>query len=125
MSQTADQKPPVPDRQHVEERRHDRLIEYVKHLTTLSTGGILLQVAFLEKLFPQPRWRALVVLSLLALAISVMASVAAYTMLLNDISEIEEENRQYVTNLMVVIWLGFLIGIISIGVFGIRNIIAP
>jgi len=29
----------------------------MKHLTTLSTGSVLLLVTFLEKLFSSPRWR--------------------------------------------------------------------
>ena len=34
--------------------------DYLKHLTTLSTGSILLIATFLEKLFSQPRWKAAV-----------------------------------------------------------------
>ena len=32
------------------------MYEYWKHLSTLSTGSIILLAAFLEKLFIQPRW---------------------------------------------------------------------
>lgn len=54
------------------------LISHLKHVTTLSTGSIFLQVGFLEKVFPHPKWKAFVVLSLLFLTTSI--ALAAYSM---------------------------------------------
>ena len=43
-------------------------IDYAKHLTTLSTGSIVLLTVFAEKVFPTPIWTAL-------MAVSIMGSV--------------------------------------------------
>ena len=37
------------------ESHREHLFDYIKHITTLSTGSILLQLAFLEKVFSQPK----------------------------------------------------------------------
>jgi hypothetical protein len=34
----------------------------LKHLTTLATGAILILIAFLDKAFPQPKWRLFIAL---------------------------------------------------------------
>ena len=49
----------------------------LKHLTTLSTGSILLLVTFLERLFRQPLWPGLVAVSLAGFVTCVVASVLA------------------------------------------------
>ena len=46
------------------------LIEYFKHLTTLSTGSIVLITTFLEKLFANPSWRLAVVISIAGFMLS-------------------------------------------------------
>lgn len=108
-----------------DERLHDRMIEYVKHLTTLSTGSIVLQVAFLEKVFPHPQWRALIVISLCAFGISVLGSVVAYWLLMNELRTYTETQAYRLAGSFIVIWASFLIGIVALGAFGIRNVIAP
>jgi hypothetical protein len=108
-----------------DERYHDRLIEYVKHLTTLSTGSIVLEVAFLERFFPQPKWRALIVVSLVALATSVVASVIAHTALMTEPRKYTQARESTFVFSIAAMWAGFLVGIIALGIFGIRNIIAP
>ena|ERR1043165_3005906 len=116
---------PSSDPETEEQRRtHDRLIEYLKHLTTLSTGTIVLQIAFLEKLFPHPRWKALIVVSLMSLSVSVLGSVAAYTMLLGQTpTELSERQTEILAGLMVSVWAGFLLGILILGVFGVKNLL--
>jgi hypothetical protein len=46
-----------------------------KHLTTLSTGSILLLATLIESLFPNPQWRYLVVIALISFIISTLSAV--------------------------------------------------
>ncbi|MBA2704403.1 MAG: hypothetical protein H0U60_11180 [Blastocatellia bacterium] len=48
-----------------------------KHTTTLSTASVLLLLAFLEKLFPTPRWKFVVVLAFGSFILSIFFSVFA------------------------------------------------
>jgi len=105
--------------------------DYLKHLTTLSTGSIILLAAFLEKLFAQPLWRPLIVLSFLGFILSVIASVAAFSVVLYifPASEIEakaemsESHKTMWALSLLGTWIGFLIGIISFTIFVIRNLL--
>ena len=99
--------------------------ESMKHLTTLNTGSILLLVAFLEKLFLQPKWRALVALTLGTLAVSTLCSVSSMLQSANYIRysgqvvglEMKIKDVVYYSAL-----IAFLIGILSLVFFGIRNL---
>ena len=51
--------------------------DLMKHLTTLSTGSLLLLVAFLEKLFPNPCCRWMIISVLCSLLLSVLGSLLA------------------------------------------------
>ena len=51
------------------------LLEYLKHLTTLSTGSIVLTTTFLEKLFQNPLWKTAVVVSLIGFMTSIISSI--------------------------------------------------
>ena len=51
--------------------------DYFKHLTTLSTGSILIIVAFLEKVFNEPRGSIVVVISLICFAFCLIGSLLA------------------------------------------------
>lgn len=100
--------------------------DYLKHLSTLSTGSIVLEIAFLDKAFPRPQWKAFAIISLIAFTFSVVGSVILYTLGLNhSIGQFKGEGAQVVGcwSLMVT-WGGFLIGISSLTVFAIRNIFA-
>jgi hypothetical protein len=51
--------------------------DWFKHLTTASTGLLLLITALLKAFFPDPRWPLLVAVSLIAFLLSALASVLA------------------------------------------------
>jgi hypothetical protein len=105
--------------------------DYLKHMTTLSTGSIVLIAAFLEKVFTKPLWKGFVVTSLIGFMLSVLSSVVVYTNLL--LFEFPRPNRKsgmpnWAGNLAgigaIATWAGFLIGILSLAVFAIRNFIS-
>jgi len=114
-------------------RRHEWAkfwVDYLKHLTTLSTGSILLVVTFQEKLASRPHWKLAVVATILALLISVLGSVAAFTvMALNVDSWDTNDDPHEQRGLMIArvslyaAWGGFGLGMISLALFAVRNLI--
>ncbi len=106
---------------------HNKIvIDYLKHLTTLSTGAIILQTAFLEKLFPHPKWKAVIVISLLSFAFSVVSSVVAFTVVISTkFADWRGKPEARVGCLAFVgAWGGFLLGIVTLATFAIRNVLS-
>jgi O-antigen/teichoic acid export membrane protein len=68
---------PETDREKSDEEGEKLFFESMKHLTTLSTGSILLLVTFLEKLFSNPRWKALIAVTLVSFVVSIVCSVSS------------------------------------------------
>lgn len=97
--------------------------DYLKHLTTLSTGSIILLAAFLEKLFSQPKWKILVAVSLIGFVLSVIAAVIAHTLMILSFEADEQSDQEgnVVMFSLFAIWLGFLIGIVSLAIFALKN----
>lgn len=102
-------------------------IDYCKHMTTLSTGSIILLATFMEKLFANPCWKPLVVVSFIGFLLSVVSSVTQHTMyVLNGDAfarNVTDWRLTVATIAMIGIWIGFFVGVLSLGVFGIRNLI--
>lgn len=104
-------------------------IDYVKHMTTLSTGSILLLATFLEKLFSKPLWKPFVVAAFCGFLISVISAVLAHTLLVGDRTFFEHpdplDGPQVFTLLVAicVMWLGFLVGVTALAAFAIRNLL--
>jgi len=104
----------------------EQFFDYLKHLTTLSTGSILLEVAFLEKVFSHPKWKACAVISLLSFMISVMASIVVYWhSLMMTFSALGKTDIRRILLLVGLIFTfsGFVLGIVSLTVFAIANLL--
>jgi hypothetical protein len=104
------------------------MADYLKHVTTLSTGSIVLITTFLEKLFAKPEWKIIVVVSIVGFMVSVLSSMIAYTILIlyeNPLNS--EETPTWAAQLgtfgMFSTWIGFLIGILTLAIFALRNFI--
>ena len=84
MSGKTSSRPQIPfdPESEIEQRHIDRLIDYLKQFITLSTGSIILQTAFLEKIFPHPKWKGLIAASLISLTACLISAVGIYTALL-------------------------------------------
>jgi hypothetical protein len=65
------------DREKANQEGEKLVYDSMKHLTTLNTGSILLLVTFLEKLFSNPRWNALIAVSLISFVASIVCSVSS------------------------------------------------
>lgn len=106
--------------------RYKLITDYLKHLTTLSTGSILLLAAFLEKIFPNPSGKMLVIVSLVGFMISVVASIVAYTYAILDFPGDGPRMTRTSTiaggSALMAAWLGFLAGVASMMIFAIVNL---
>jgi hypothetical protein len=99
--------------------------DYFKHLTTLSTGSIVLIATFLDRVFAQPKGKFLAILSIIGFVISVIACVIEQTITLMD--KPGAKRMVWWTTAggvsIVFAWTGFLLGIISLSIFAIRNLL--
>lgn len=95
-----------------------------KHLTTLSTGSILLLVTFLEKLFERPAWKGLVIVSFSSFVITVLASLIVMNVTVGFIREIEIEKRdeKWGNVFVSIASVSFLLGIASLIGFAVKNL---
>jgi|GEM_PF-2398080 len=95
-----------------------------KHLTTLSTGSILLLITFLEKLFSRPSYKWLVPLALCSLFASIFFSFFVMNILASYVRDMGADKRFIKRNMVIIfISLGlFLLGIISLIVFAVVNL---
>ena len=103
-------------------------VRKVPDLTTLSTGSIALEIAFLEKLFVHPKWKVFIAFSLLSFAVSIVTSLICYVILVSlssyAITPIKEAAaRQNVAFIVLTMAIaGFLIGVCTTIVFVLRNL---
>lgn len=116
---------PLTDEENLEYRveRHKAMCEYLKFFITLSTGSIVLLATFLEKLFLQPEWKALVGVSLGGFIISVIAAVISYSFAVLHIGKHMSDSAGglFVSGLLLS-WVTFLVGIVSLAVFTLVNL---
>jgi hypothetical protein len=94
-------------------------------MTTLSTGSILLQLAFLEKVFTQPRWKSLVAISLISFSASIIGAVVVHTTLMGthiDSAKWKRGEKHVVAFGLLSVWMGFLMGVVALVIFAVRNL---
>jgi hypothetical protein len=95
-----------------------------KHLTSLSTGSILILVTFLEKFFKTPEWKFLIAASLVCFILSTVSSYIAMMMIGHAIQQYGEpgETAAYAGAWTVIFAIGtFLLGISIFVVFALKN----
>jgi hypothetical protein len=107
---------------------HKVLYEYLRHLSTLSTGAIVLVGLIIEKVFPQPIWRPLIVLSVASFLFSVVTTVTAYTLIVfnhpGQRRAPESWEKNVTAGAIALTWLSFLVGISALAIFILRNVSA-
>jgi len=104
--------------------------DYFKHLTTLSTGAVVLIATFLEKFAPHPHWRPAVIVSLLGFLAAILGSVAVMTgvtgLAVNAPNRGPEAGGSWVRRAtavgMLAAWLGFVVGITALTIFALKNL---
>lgn len=108
----------------ISEEGQKQLFEYLKHLTTLSSGSIVLLATFLEKVFRNTEWKFLIGIIFVSLSISLFFSVAA--MFLVSYYHVKiDKMAEHVFNMAMkhlsVAYLSFFIGILSLVILGVKN----
>ena len=101
--------------------------DHCKHITTLSSGFILVMVTFLDKLFDIPEWQALVVVSFVAFALSIFFSVVSQAFVIDymyPVAELDTPKKASITwAILLSTWASFTIGAISLIIFAVKNFI--
>jgi hypothetical protein len=96
-----------------------------KHLTTLSTGSILILAMFLDKLVRSPHWHILVPVSVLGFLVSVVASVPVlftYAAFNFQDAHVRRVLEKWGGRAMFVAVGGFLVGVVALAVFAVVNL---
>jgi len=97
------------------------LHDYLKHLTTLSTGSILLIVAFLEKLFLNPEWKFLVAVALLGFTVVIVLALLLQFFILVEMDPDTPDMERTAQICFITLAGSFIVGITSIVVFAFKN----
>ena len=115
----------------IEKAREDGwklLFDMYKHITTLSTGSILILVALLEKLFTNPQWKGLAIIAFGLFVLSIISAVyamASSAHFVKNFSDIKNDPRSKVWNVSDELCaLGFIAGIVCVVIFAIKNLYA-
>lgn len=99
--------------------------DFYKHLTTLSTASILLLVTFIEKIFPQPKWKMLVGVSFILLLISILASLVCMMTIAGFVINKNAVKQSYYHFYSIVACIAtFLGGITSLIIFTMLNFLS-
>jgi len=102
-----------------------QLHDSLKHLTTLTTGSIVVTVTFLEKLFINPEWKTMVVVSMLSFLASLFCSVTGMLLQSIDTMNIESIGCSHdfdrIGKFMAISYYTFFIGIVTLGIFFLKN----
>ena len=98
------------------------LYDYLKHITTLCTGSILILATFLEKLFLNAVWKQLIAWTFIFLILALVISLLTMILAANRVyDEPEEKLEKIMLILFVITIITFVIGIILLSIFSIKN----
>lgn len=100
------------------------VFDYIKHITTLNTGSIVLLTVLLEKFFRAPEWKILIVLTFLGFVMSIITlTFAAFGV----IRSIRTPQKISIGIIRFTSWnfilgiIGFILGIVCLAVFAGKN----
>ena len=99
--------------------------DHFKHLTTLSSGFILVMATMAEKLFKNPGWPILMAVSFLLFVVSIVASLMAQAYYIDSIQNPKDFLGKRTGTITVgatfVAWGAFVLGVLSLVIFALRN----
>jgi ABC-type polysaccharide/polyol phosphate export permease len=102
------------------------VIDYVKHITTLSTGSIVAMTAFLQRLTTN-RWKGMIVISLASFMLAIVGSVVLHTSMIvfgpGRKSPFTKLENFLIPASTLLVWIGFILGTLSLSIFVIRNLL--
>jgi hypothetical protein len=104
-------------------REHAKMMfDYFKHLTTLSTGSVLLLVTLLEKVFLNPRWKLLIAFSYGGFVISILSSVIAMLMLVKLAGKSSDPVMSVLAAGATTALASFFLSILCLAIFAVKNL---
>ena len=131
MSETKDQIINEPTEYTVKQkaREEGRKLQYdfFKHLTTLSTGSILLFITLVEKLFANPKWKLFIAVAFGAFVLSILFSIITMICLAASVLYLGEafHLKKTIDRILLIGFTcaagGFVIGVLCLIVFALRN----
>ena len=95
-----------------------------KHLTTISTGSILILATFIEKFFQNPNWKGLIAFTFVSLMICTYTSVIEMFRISHEgvAGKPSNKKRPLWSKMVPLLSCGcFLLGILSLVVFSMKN----
>ncbi len=103
------------------------VFDHTKHLTTLSTGSILMIIAFYKELSSNHVWTYMVGVGLVAFIFSILASTIAQVVTIKlpstqKTDALTEKKDNMAALPFIISWATFLIGIIFLCVYGVKNL---
>lgn len=104
----------------------DAQVEYVKYLTTLSTGAIVILVSFLDRIVTQPAWIGLIGISLCGFLVTILFNLFMMLVLAANAEGSIDGDSWIVTLANWANFLGFftfLIALVCLVVFAFKNIL--
>jgi hypothetical protein len=107
----------------MQKEKHKAFAEYLRFLTTLSTGSIVLLTTFLGRVDTQPKLGFLIGVALASFMISVFSCVVAYTLTIMNFGEyVGGWSIKLVVGAMTITWVSFLVAISALTIFGVLNL---
>ena len=101
------------------------LFEVYKHITTLSTGAIVILSTFLEKIFKTPKEPRLIVLSLIGFLAAILFSIWIMAYLAVE-QEITRKSRRIDRILFKILYYlspaAFMFGVLALAAFTVLNL---
>jgi hypothetical protein len=100
------------------------VFDYIKHITTLDTGSIILLALLLEKFFKTPQWKFLITVSFFGFSLSIIALTFAAFGIIRSIRtplDISTGLIKYTSWSFLLGISSFLVGILSLAVFAGKN----
>ena len=103
-------------------------VDYLKHITTLATGSIILLVTFLDKIFDHPKHTWMIIMVLISLLLTVIFASTSFISLGISYQAWEQGNepKGWVDTTagicFLLSYISFVIGLIFFTVFSISNL---
>ena len=103
-------------------------IDYFKHLSTLSTGAIVILTVFIDKLFANPIWKPAIIVAFFAFLLSGIAATVVYSIIVARQEPLvragSTDNLGFYGMLITLgTWGLFFIGLLALSVFATANLI--
>jgi F0F1-type ATP synthase assembly protein I len=98
--------------------------DYIKHITTLDTGSIILLTILLEKFIKTPQWSFLIPLTFIGFILSIVALTLTALGILYSLRTPNKTTKglsKYTAWTFILGLLFFLMGIVSISILVIKN----